>query len=164
MLVATRLQTCSLCINICKNTKIVHTNARYAHQQQRPQLHGYTKNNNKCHTKSVVQKAHKCKVCDKTFNLASSPKTHVLTHMRMKIHKCEACDKTFSHDFILKTHLLTHTGQKAHQCQACDETFSLFHHLKTHVFIHTRQKAHKCKACGKTFPQAGNLQTHIEGT
>ena len=52
------------------------------------------------------EKVHDCAQCKKTFTVASSLKSHLLTHSGKKDHKCA---KSFAHGSSLETHrMLVH--------------------------------------------------------
>ena len=65
----------------------------------------------------------------------------------VKKYMCPQCNKSFNIKSNLKTHILIHTGEKPHKCTMCDFAANRVHHLKMHMLKHTGENPHHCVQC-----------------
>ena len=65
----------------------------------------------------------------------------------VKKYMCPQCNKSFNIKSNLKTHILIHTGKKPHKCTLCDFAANRVHHLKMHILKHTGENPHHCVQC-----------------
>ena len=65
----------------------------------------------------------------------------------VKKYMCPQCNKSFNIKSNLKTHILIRTGEKPHKCTMCDFEANRVHHLKMHILKHTGENPHHCVQC-----------------
>ena len=97
-------------------------------------------------------------------------------------HTCEECFKTFSSPGKLKQHEYTHTGETPFECKiagrkylssntktsglieifpaGCDKKFTSKFKLKRHVLIHSQTKTFLCDICKRAFRRKDHLKNH----
>ena len=112
------------------------------------------------------KKAHKCKVCKKSFSRPSKLTLHIqAVHEGKKPYNCVICDKSFSSKSYLKKHKkAVHDVQenKPHKCSSCPRDFSCPLQLKFHVeTVHEGKEPYECSLCGKVFSGRGRKR-HFE--
>ena len=62
-----------------------------------------------------------------------------------KTYDCEICNKTYSLKISLKSHFWTHAGKKPQVYGLCNKGLSPIVNLKTHLRMHADEKPHVCK-------------------
>ena len=98
----------------------------------------------------------------KSFELASSNTSFVLTHKKYKLNKCEICNKSFSYKSQLKQHFECHSELRPFKCTICNKSFKRKCHLKQHFERHSELRPFKCTICNKSFIYKSHLKQHFE--
>ena len=82
------------------------------------------------------EKAHKFKVCKKSFVQLGNLKAHMVTHTEEKAYNCAECNKSFGQKYYLNRHMITHSGEKPHKCVKCEKSYAFPSRLKRHELTH----------------------------
>ena len=88
------------------------------------------------HTMRHGEKVYNCNLCEKTFVMKKTMKTHIRNiHEGVGRFKCGYINCTFgTYDKrVLEIHTVKHTGVKLYQCHLCDRTFSSKQNKKQHI-------------------------------
>ena len=79
-----------------------------------------------------------CKLCDRTFDSASTLNVHYThTHRDKPQYDCEVCGAAFTVKRELATHRRSHDGKPTHRCQWCQKEFGTKQLLRKHEQWHT---------------------------
>lgn len=111
---------------------------------------------------SVIKKAHKCSICDKTFFSHHALEKHNKTHNS----KCPYCSNFVSDSVGLAQHIKTHSFDRRYMCIQCNKTFDNISDLQTHKSLKIYERIHKglepykCYECGKYFGMLKALNIH----
>jgi len=95
------------------------------------------------------EKPYKCGICNKSFSLKGTLKTHIWIHTKNKPYKCLICNKSFSQASTLITHKVIHNAEKPFNCDICKKSFAQKVNMKTHMMFHMDEKSNN-KTCNKT--------------
>ena len=95
-------------------------------------------------------KKYMCPQCNKSFNIKSNLKTHILIHTGEKLHKCTMCDFAANRVHHLKMHILKHTGENPHHCVQCE--FMAFFGILWHFGIFAKKSNKKSNPIFRLFP------------
>ncbi|XP_060873508.1 zinc finger protein 254-like [Metopolophium dirhodum] len=95
------------------------------------------------------EKPYKCGICNKSFSLKGTLKTHIWIHKKNKPYKCFICNKSFSQASTLITHKVIHNAEKPFNCDICRKSFAQKVNMKTHMMLHMGEKSNN-KTCYKT--------------
>uniref|UniRef100_A0A2S2P182 Zinc finger protein n=1 Tax=Schizaphis graminum TaxID=13262 RepID=A0A2S2P182_SCHGA len=106
--------------------------------------------------KLSVNKPYRCKICEKSFSLKGSLKTHIWIHMQEKPYKCFICNKSFSQASTLITHKIIHNFDKPFNCDICKKSYAQKVNLKMHMMSHLSEKL---SISNKTFSQKEYMHT-----
>lgn len=60
----------------------------------------------------LIEKRHKCDICNKSFPYLSILESHKRCHTGEKPFSCHFCDKKFAQKATLQVHERTHTGER----------------------------------------------------
>lgn len=108
-----------------------------------------------------------CDLCQKSFQLQSLLKRHILTHneeeQSERKHKCDKCEASFKRPEHLKLHVNSvHLKFKPHKCghAGCEKSFTQVGDRNVHMKVHTDEKPHSCLMCQKSFRLAKGLRAH----
>ncbi|XP_037298107.1 zinc finger protein 664 isoform X2 [Manduca sexta] len=112
------------------------------------------------HTGELVEKKHKCHLCDKRYRWSAQLSAHVARHAGARPCAC-ACGKSFPTPRLLASHQRVHDDRKPHACHYCDKRFRHESTRNTHHRTHTGEKPYVCCTCGKAFIQNSNLTLHM---
>ena len=66
-------------------------------------------------SKGEVHQNFACEVCDKSFNIPSALKNHMMTHTSERPFPCDVCKKRFKDKRDLKSHMYTHATEKPYE-------------------------------------------------
>lgn len=109
----------------------------------------------------------KCQYCDKTYNVRSSWKAHLLMHSDEKPHKCPICEKSFKLPGTLKVNMYTSVNWSSlqgstilFQSTCCAGADVIFFVCQMHLNQHTGDLPYACPFCPKKFASSGNYYTH----
>lgn len=91
-------------------------------------------------------KPYKCGICNKSFSLKGTLKTHIWIHMKDKPYKCFICNKSYSQASTLFTHKIIHNPDKPFNCDICKKSFAQKVNMKTHMMFHLGEKSNN-KTC-----------------
>lgn len=84
-------------------------------------------------SRTGLQKAFFCKICNQGFTRKHNMVSHELIHTSLKLHRCEICDISFRRIHDLKRHEKLHTGEKPFQCNRCHRHFARTDALSRHL-------------------------------
>lgn len=84
-------------------------------------------------SRTGLQKAFFCKICNQGFTRKHNMVSHELIHTSLKVHRCEICDISFRRIHDLKRHEKLHTGEKPFQCNRCHRHFARTDALSRHL-------------------------------
>lgn len=118
-------------------------------------------------------KKHKCAICDKVFNIAST----LARHMNSKKHnaalspfECPDCPQRFSTEQRLNRHSVLHSSlisppvsAQRHFCMICSKEFSSHKTMTVHLKIHKKElekKDFQCDLCPKIFKNLVDFTRH----
>lgn len=108
-------------------------------------------------------KPFRCEICQQSFTMLSTLKTHLLTHTGSKQFECKTCFKRYSRQDTLTLHQRVHTGEKNFECDICHEKFRWRHGVKSHKLIyHSSAKPYQCEVCKKQFSHPNSFKKHAE--
>ena len=114
---------------------------------------------------NVIEKRHKCDICDYFFITKQSLKGHIgSVHEGKKPFNCKICKANFTQKGALNIHVARiHEGKKPFECKICDTSFAIRHDLKVHVdMVHEEKKPFKCNICAVSFSSKAHLKVHVE--
>ena len=109
------------------------------------------------------ERKYSCIQCNKSFQIASKLKNHIITHGTKRPFKCNQCDQSFKLSNSLKAHNLVHTDRNFRKCKVCDKALTR-KGLTGHMLIHSGVKLEKlyiCDVCQKAFDSKYNLKVHM---
>jgi len=92
------------------------------------------------------EKPYTCGICNKSFALKGTLKTHIWIHMKDKPYKCFICNKSFSQASTLITHKIIHKANKPFNCDICKKSFAQKVNIKTYMMLHFGEKSNN-KTC-----------------
>lgn len=111
----------------------------------------------------IVASATACQACDKVVASKKALLAHMKrVHLMEKPHKCDICDKKFHSTTCLKNHMVKHTGAKKFQCNICQKAYGRKKTLNSHMKTHDEDNHVKCEYCGQKFTQRYSLKCHIK--
>lgn len=129
------------------------------------QYHMFIKHN-------IGENPHKCKICGKTFDLATQLKRHndetgtcKPNELQVaKTYKCYICNEVFAMLVSKHQHINTHHADKAYgDCHLClRKRIPSACAFEQHVSEHYMEFALICNYCGRGFHQEGRLNNHIK--
>ena len=93
-----------------------------AHKKRK--IKSLSKETPKPESNSCLEKAFKCKTCDKCFTLRENLQIRARSHTGEKPYHCNTCDKCFKKKRNLERHERSHNGEKPYQCKTCDKYFT----------------------------------------
>ena len=102
-----------------------------------------------------------CYWCDRRFDMLSSLKAHVPSHLEQARAECNICHKTYSSKSSLRDHMRIHTGERPYACKECGRRFITSGKLGKHMRWHNRDYRHSCNLCEKVFLEAYTLRVHM---
>ncbi|XP_011291461.3 zinc finger protein 501 [Musca domestica] len=78
---------------------------------------------------------HICSECGKKYQSETALNSHKrLVHILERKHKCTICDKSFKLPKVLREHMASHEGKNLYQCPHCPKTYrmssNLYHHRR----------------------------------
>ncbi|KAF9812370.1 hypothetical protein SFRURICE_005481 [Spodoptera frugiperda] len=107
----------------------------------------------------IVASATACQACDKVVASKKALLAHMKrVHLMEKPHKCDICDKKFHSTTCLKNHMVKHTGAKKFQCNICQKAYGRKKTLNSHMKTHDEDNHVKCEYCGQKFTQRYSLK------
>lgn len=140
----TKERTCKICNEVFIN--------RYKKKVHNVKVHG---------AKSKVTLV-PCGACGKQYSRSWELKKHVRReHLMERNHKCQLCDKAFLLKSGLQKHMLVHSDAKDFACDGCDKRFKTKCALLVHRLSHTNEKPFKCNICEQAFTQKVGLKGHM---
>lgn len=108
-----------------------------------------------------------CDFCQKSFQLQSLLKRHILIHIEeekaTRKHKCDKCEASFKRPEHLRLHINSvHLKFKPYKCEFpdCERSFAQIGDRNVHMKIHSDDKPHVCSICRKAFRLAKGLRAH----
>ncbi|XP_022818938.1 zinc finger protein 1-like isoform X9 [Spodoptera litura] len=111
----------------------------------------------------IVASATACQACDKVVTSKKALVVHMRrVHLLEKPHRCDICDKKFYSTSCLKNHMIKHTGSKEFQCNICLRLYGRKKSLNAHLKTHDEGTHVKCEHCGQKFMQRYSLKCHIK--
>lgn len=106
---------------------------------------------------------YKCTACDNIYASAKQRNRHIKRHHLMeRKHKCPLCDTKFFSKYDIKKHMVKHTGVKEFQCKICSKSYSARSSLAGHMRIHNNDRRFKCDVCGFSFVQKCSWKSHMK--
>ena len=105
---------------------------------------------------------HRCKICNRLYELKSSLNRHMRVHQDIDKYRCKICNKQFSDTRTLTGHLLIHTGEKPYECSFCKFKFRSKSTLNKHENRHGTTRPYRCEFCEKKFFQGTDLRKHLK--
>lgn len=148
-------------IDLKPNCKIpTHVEIRYyckIHKRSFQQKQNILRRHMTCNSDNVT---FICKICDKSFKVASKLNRHMKTHTKDSKFKCSTCGKACVDNYALRTHERTHTHSKPFTCRYCDKKFSGWYNFKRHEKKHRNEKKFVCNDCGFQFITNVELKRH----
>lgn len=109
---------------------------------------------------SEVKTTYTCEICGAILRTMAGFINHKKAHK--KLYKCSVCLRLFGLASSLKSHMLTHTGEKPFPCDICGRAFRRLAELQPHRRIHTGEKPFSCEFCERRFADKGNMRKHIK--
>ena len=106
----------------------------------------------------VVQTAHACEECFKTFSSPGKLKQHEYTHTGETPFECKIAGRKYL-TIIINIALLIETNPPG-----CDKKFTSKFKLKRHVLIHSQTKTFLCDICKRAFRRKDHLKNHEKVT
>ena len=117
-----------------------------------------------------------CSMCAQVFSNISQLQRHYLTHRGLveKQHKCKVCQKGFFLESQLEAHALEHPVEEPHKCSVCGKGFVAFSHLKLHARLSKEcrnmtslkttagdETYSNCLLCVQGFVTSDDLKVHV---
>ena len=87
-----------------------------------------------------IERKYKCELCDKSYELLESLKTHVITnHDKSVSYNCHLCSSTFLHKQYLHQHVKhVHEKHRPNKCDLCPAAFLRKSDLIRHKELHDK--------------------------
>lgn len=106
---------------------------------------------------------YKCNACDRSYTTKRKLRIHVKKdHLLERTHKCVICDMRFFYPHDVKKHMLTHTGEREFQCEICLKSYGRKSTLSSHMRIHNNDRRFECQFCGMSFIQKCSWKGHLK--
>jgi uncharacterized Zn-finger protein len=103
----------------------------------------------------------KCEHCEKTFDVLSRLKVHMVKHSTDKQFQCTMCPKQFKFKESFLNHTKNHQGIFDHQCKDCDKRYTSYASLHGHRnTFHVTERRFTCEHCGNEYKTNGRLSVH----
>lgn len=104
-----------------------------------------------------------CCACGKQYNSSWELNKHIRSeHLLERNHKCELCDKAFLLKCGLQKLMLVHSDSDSDfACGDCDKRFETKCAMEVHRRSHTNEKPFKCGICGQGFTREVGLKRHM---
>ena len=138
----------------CQHLSLVHGKTIKVKKEPESSEENVEESKMKVKDSSVLEKRHKCDICDYFFITKQSLKGHIESvHEGKKPFNCKICDKDFTQKGALNIHVARiHEGKKPFECKICDTSFAIKNDLKVHVdMVHEEKKPFKCNICAAVF-------------
>lgn len=99
--------------------------------------------------------------CGKAYNVLSTYKDHVRTHIKVKTIGCHTCGVLFRTKTVLYDHCRRQEANNTqeYQCAQCFKMFATENILRKHLLNHVN--SFKCTLCDMTANTAAQLATHV---
>jgi KRAB domain-containing zinc finger protein len=107
-----------------------------------------------------------CDVCNKSFALHTTIKSHWRTHKQQSQYPCNVYDKVFYDKSNLKKHQRLHTGERPFSCSVCNKYYNDQSYLKKHLHVHSDKSIERQgppysrDVCKKGFVFKSNMTQH----
>lgn len=111
---------------------------------------------------AVDYRRYVCYWCDRRYDMLSSLKAHVPSHLEQARPQCNICHKTYYSKSSLRDHMRIHTGERPYVCKQCGKRFITSGKLGKHMRWHNKDFRHSCNVCGKVFLEAYTLRVHMK--
>ncbi|GFG40154.1 hypothetical protein Cfor_11496 [Coptotermes formosanus] len=103
-----------------------------------------------------------CDVCNKSFALRTTFRSHWRIHERQGQYSCNVCNKSFNDKSNLKKHQRLHAGERPFSCDVCGKSYSDQSNLKKHVRMHKDERLYSCDVCKKEFGCKVSMKQHYQ--